>query len=1126
MSLGALAFLVGNQIGKTQKSTYERNLEEEKKKEERKIQAQIDQELRQFDLDILKEQEKAKIEIAKQKELGIFKVTEEKTAGILTDLMMLDEEAAVIKARELAKLEVINKEQLKYLEKELALRNKYKLEFEGSFTDILMGREQQKSDINVEEQNQISKNQIANVFAGKIAELKDTTYQNMVLDNKIKFLKAEGIAKGKVEILNKLAEYSNTELQDLINEVSAGKITSDTVAQGKANTVALIEKLGNNELQALELLISSNKIISDSKATSTARIAALKTELGDKELQRLLLSAKKDEITQEYTLKLEDDMLRLTNDDYQALLNSTNASRILSEQAAKDQAMIDTLGNEELQNILATAKTREELRAGEVELVLEMQKLGNEKLQGLLIDAAVDKERAIGIVNNVLALDLYKDKKFVDSEAAQKLKAMEEIENIESSITVVTGMNEQNGEPIETTVNFYKNFKDELDGPLEHFEIMVESGDFDDIMEFGSDSQKQKLVNELYSATTKYINDTKDINPTGESARIVINEFSGLTNSSAAEEVVMKAQSEEGIRSVQNFSINNGVSAGNILQTQYVQSDRVVTMLQFEEKEIVDTFNALQTYRINQGLTTQAKLDAGEELKFADRKILKFYHEFLKPDADGSLIGASGYRFDDLKLVGGYLSSEGDATRMPPVIRKQILRAGRAAGFTNAEQYIIALGAGLGTGNKTGKRLNYKGRQDKLTSFGIDVIDVNAKNTSSSGLIRTLKSFISTYPEEDISPFRNEAQAKELLEGVTADPDATALGGKPLSVVTLIASKLPNATHEIMRRVGITFETKYDQNGSPTVEATGGSEQGFFEGYSQVLQEGKIAGFGNLDLNNNREEIQAELDRQLRNNTRLMSDLAGKLGKRPSEITVEEYYKAEVEARQRNQNAYNASLLKYQNAPEGSDSRVQAKRDLLKFVIAYQYASLLQGGTGGRTISDQDVENMLTALAQGDITEPQGAITSALEVLKQASLQNEITTAYLSGDDSQIAGAYFFERELSTKVNFMYTDSSTARNKIRDASNPAVNAATGGVSGQAFGFVDGKVTALGKADLAADAGKGTTVLEFQEKIRKDYADGKRIKITPQILDVFPELKGKEGFEVGATMFKPTVDAGT
>ena len=93
-------------------------------------------------------------------------------------------------------------------------------------------------------------------------------------------------------------------------------------------------------------------------------------------------------------------------------------------------------------------------------------------------------------------------------------------------------------------------------------------------MEFGSESQKQELANELYSATTRYINDTKDINPTGESTRIVLSEFSGLTNSSAAEEIVTKAQMGDGIRSVQNFSINSGTSANNILQTQYVQSER------------------------------------------------------------------------------------------------------------------------------------------------------------------------------------------------------------------------------------------------------------------------------------------------------------------------------------------------------------------------------------------------------------------------------------------------------------------------------------------------------------------------------------------------------------------------
>ena len=76
-----------------------------------------------------------------------------------------------------------------------------------------------------------------------------------------------------------------------------------------------------------------------------------------------------------------------------------------------------------------------------------------------------------------------------------------------------------------------------------------------------------------------------------------------------------------------NFSINNGVSTDNILQTQYVQSERIKKIFSLESKETVDTYNALQTFRINEGLTTQDNLDAGEELKFVDRKILKFYQK-------------------------------------------------------------------------------------------------------------------------------------------------------------------------------------------------------------------------------------------------------------------------------------------------------------------------------------------------------------------------------------------------------------------------------------------------------------------------------------------------------------------
>ena len=80
----------------------------------------------------------------------------------------------------------------------------------------------------------------------------------------------------------------------------------------------------------------------------------------------------------------------------------------------------------------------------------------------------------------------------------------------------------------------------------------------------------------------------------------------------------------------------------------------------------------------------------------------------------------------------------------------------------------------------------------------------------------------------------------------------------------------------------------------------------------------------------------------------LISKIAANANKNIGEVTEEDYYNAEIAARQRNQNAYDEALVRYNKSAADSDARIGAKRDLLKFVIAYQYASLLQGGTGGR----------------------------------------------------------------------------------------------------------------------------------------------------------------------------------
>tara|TARA_R100001510_G_scaffold42333_1_gene38735 strand:+ start:1196 stop:3016 length:1821 start_codon:yes stop_codon:yes gene_type:complete len=48
-----------------------------------------------------------------------------------------------------------------------------------------------------------------------------------------------------------------------------------------------------------------------------------------------------------------------------------------------------------------------------------------------------------------------------------------------------------------------------------------------------------------------------------------------------------------------------------------------------------------------------------------------------------------------------------------------------------------------------------------------------------------------------------------------------------------------------------------------------------------------------------------------------------------------------------------------------SNSRERARIEFMKFNLAYQMASAFQGGTGGRTISDQDIENMMAAMNFG-----------------------------------------------------------------------------------------------------------------------------------------------------------------
>jgi len=95
--------------------------------------------------------------------------------------------------------------------------------------------------------------------------------------------------------------------------------------------------------------------------------------------------------------------------------------------------------------------------------------------------------------------------------------------------------------------------------------------------------------------------------------------------------------------------------------------------------------------------------------------------------------------------------------------------------------------------------------------------------------------------------------------------------------------------------------------------------------------------------------------------------------------TVDKFLEAERAAATRNKE-------QYEKATEGLSSTNEtvknlALRNYYRYMVAYSMAAAIQGGTGGRTISDQDVENILRALKMTSIT---GLASTELEILTAA----------------------------------------------------------------------------------------------------------------------------------------------
>jgi len=80
-------------------------------------------------------------------------------------------------------------------------------------------------------------------------------------------------------------------------------------------------------------------------------------------------------------------------------------------------------------------------------------------------------------------------------------------------------------------------------------------------------------------------------------------------------------------------------------------------------------------------------------------------------------------------------------------------------------------------------------------------------------------------------------------------------------------------------------------------------------------------------------------------------------------------------------------MAQFQADANGADKEAarKAEREFLKFSIAYQLAMALQGGSGGRTISDQDVDNILQALNMDTLMKNPELMIAALDSIDEFS---------------------------------------------------------------------------------------------------------------------------------------------
>jgi hypothetical protein len=143
--------------------------------------------------------------------------------------------------------------------------------------------------------------------------------------------------------------------------------------------------------------------------------------------------------------------------------------------------------------------------------------------------------------------------------------------------------------------------------------------------------------------------------------------------------------------------------------------------------------------------------------------------------------------------------------------------------------------------------------------------------------------------------------------------------------------------------------------------------------------------------------------------------------------TVEDFDREEAEARRVLEQEFNAMSRELVPQRDDNDRFVAnldeeinlkyAMRAYYRYMAAYALASATQGGTGGRTISDQDVLNFLKAMQTNSLLSNPKTEMRVLQVIRaEARQQKKIAEMLATGGPTAIATMKILRTEGSNKV--------------------------------------------------------------------------------------------------------------